>query len=157
MGNETWEGIATRGIPGTKPAGGNIPHIQNSAWYADADGKPDGLGPLQVGSTVPPAPEPPEALRAPWYFRQKDVPANTNTPSYQKVVFPPSPFQPGYTSDPNPPATSFGQAGQAPGKWVSGLDANGDPIFGTPPASGTEAQAIALIRTGAALLTALGK
>jgi hypothetical protein len=144
---DTWEGIPTRGTPGGKPVSGNIPHIQNSAWYGDADGNADGLGPLQILCTVPPAPEPPAELRAPQYFRSAFNPPDTSTPDYAKVVFPPSPFKPGWTQNPS----------EAAAKYVVALDANGDPIFGSAPTTGSEAAALAMIRTGAGILAQLGK
>jgi hypothetical protein len=149
---DTWEGIPTRGVPGTKPVSGNIPHIQNSAWYGDADGNADGLGPLQINSMPgPDFPEPPANLRSPWYFSNTFNPANTNTPDYVKVVMPiggdPATGKPGWTQNPS----------EAAAKYVTGFDANGDPLFGSAPTTGAEAAALAMIRTGAAILTALGK
>jgi len=76
---EKWDGIDVRGVQGTKPAGGNVPHIQNSAYYDAADGNADGLGQLKIVSVPGGFPDPPLELQADGYH-QASKPIDTRTP-----------------------------------------------------------------------------
>ena len=138
------------GIPGTGTTSGVIFVPENIPHYYDENGvlKVVAVGYDSQGNI--PASDPAPENQAPGYHRSTFNPANTNTPDYVKVVFPPSPFQPGYTDNPktNPAA-----------QWVVALDAAGDPVYGTPPAAGgsVQAQAAALAVAAVALSQALGK
>jgi hypothetical protein len=135
------------GIPGTAPPSGVIFVPENIPHYFDDSlpgGTPGSVGILQVvavgynAAGQIPASDPAPENQAPGYHRAAVVPDPTKpTPDWVKVGSPPDPFTPGWTDNPatNPAA-----------KWVVGVDANGDYVYGNPPAAAgsVQAQAAAL-------------
>lgn len=137
-----------QGIPGTNPTPTGVIFVPEGIPHG-YEAQPDGTNILKVyavgydsNGNIPtddPAPENQGAN----FHRSTFNPKDTSAPDWIRWKSAPT-FAPGYETDPR---------GNPGARWIASLDANGDPVYGVPPASSgsVQAQAAALAVAAAEL------